>query len=237
MFLPDQDIQAICYLYKEGDEKNKVFLTADKLYVVHKKRTFEFELENIKGFGFNIRKLMAPLITGGIMTSLSLATIFRNVFNPYVVTFTFLAGLLLFYYGWTGQLFFTVTTRIKDYDFSVPGASDNMKAFISFLMTSGLIGKKAPGRTATFFVALEKEIWEKYKDGSGIVPLPAEKRRLYTRNQVRDQKYEKIVFIEIDPLKTRNGVRYLKDPATGKLLPFLMGDLNREAIVGLEAKG
>jgi len=236
MAVSGDDIQAVCYLYKEGDEKNKALLTADKLYIIHRKRPFEFELANIKGFSFNVRKLMAPLITGGVTASLSFVALFKDVFDPYVVAFTLTTGLLLFYYGWTGQLVFTVSTRIKDYDFSIPGITDNLKAFTGFLTGMSLIGRKAGSQPLTFFVFMKKEEWSKARDHAGDILLHPKPFRLYTRDQAINRRGNDVA-IEIDPLKTNHGVKYIRNPRTGRLAPHLMGDLNRDAIVRVEESG
>lgn len=227
------NIQAICYLYKEGDEKNKALLTANRLYIVHRKRTFEFELLNIKGFSFNTRKLMAPLIVGGITASLSFVALSRDVFDPYIIAFTLTLGLLLFYYGWTGQLVFTISTNIKDYDFSVAGISENLKAFTGFLTRMELIGRKAGSQTLTFFIILERTEWLRVKDLPGDIPIDPKPIRLFTRDQAINNRGD-IVSIEIDPLKTSSGVKYLHHPAAGEMAPHLMGDLNRDAIVRVD---
>jgi hypothetical protein len=228
------DILALCYLYKDGDEKNKALLTKDRLYVVHHKRIHEYDLENIKNLGFNHRKIMMPLIFGGIMASLSLVAVFKGVFNPYVVISLLMLGLGLFYYGWTGQLYFTVTTKIKDYDFSVPSPTENLKAFIAFVIDSGLMGRKAEDRRMSFYLILDRNVWESQSIESGTIVLPEKPFKAFLRRELPRREINNAAIIEFNPLKANVEVRFINDSSSGKLSPYLMGDIARASVVRVE---
>jgi hypothetical protein len=230
----DDDVLALCYLYKEGDEKNKVLLSTEKLYVVHRRRIHEYELENIKDLGFNHRKIMMPLIVGGIMASLSMVAIFKDVFNPYIVMSMVMAGLGLFYFGWTGQLFFTVTTKIKDYDFSIPAPTENLKAFIEFILDAGLLGRRADGGKLSFYLVFDRQFWESQQEKPGTIKLPEKPFRAYLSKQLHRKDLKDVAIVEFAPLKAHAEVRFLKDPSNGKLRPYVMDDISREAVVRVE---
>jgi hypothetical protein len=228
----DGDIIAVCFLYKDGDENNKALLSTEKLYVTHKKRTHEYELGNIKDISFNHRKLMMPLIVGGIMASLGMVAVFRDYFNPYIVVSTILIGLSLFYWGWTGQLVFTVHTKIKEYDFSIPSISDNLNSFTNFLIESGILGRRQGGKIS-YYLAIDKNVWNSQPNDSSKIILPDKPYRAYLFKNFSTHTINNSAVIEFDPLLAKVEIRYLKDPQSGKLVPFVMGDIDKKAVLNV----
>lgn len=223
------EIKAFCYLYREGDEKNKALLTDEKFYVIHNKRIFEFQVENITNLSVNLRKLMLPLIIGGILSSFSLIAIFKDIFNPYVVLITLLSGLLALYTGWTGQWNFTVETRIKEYDFSIPSITDNLKVFIDFF-------NQFKFQAPQIFLVVPKSWWRQPTNDQEWIELPERPCKGYTLEQldrIKGQLKGKVI-LHIDPYKAGAEIKFIKDEVSLELHPFIMNDLNRTAIFKTE---
>ncbi len=229
----DAEYLALCYLLKEGDENNKVLLSREKLFVHHRKQVHPFDLAHIQSLEITHRKIMIPLIVGGIMASLGGIALFKDIFDPYMVLITIISGLGLFYLGWAGQLCFTVTTNIKDYDFSISTISDNLREFIIFINESGLLGTKITGEIS-FFMIVDKTFWEQDKIENNKFTLPELPFRIYLPKQLPQKAHPQKIILQIDPLKTNAEVRFLKDPNSGRLYPYLMDNIDKTSITVFE---
>ncbi|MGK7395462.1 MAG: hypothetical protein ACNS62_12875 [Candidatus Cyclobacteriaceae bacterium M3_2C_046] len=231
----DAPVKAICYLGLMNDERNKVYLTEKQLIVIKGGKPSRFDLSIVEYLSFNLRKLMLPFITGGILFTFSLISVVKNFFNPYLVLITLMTGFFLMYLGWMGQKVFSVQTNIKAFDFSIPDVSENLKAFVQF--TNGFLKtlhQKKSHEQRMFYLVLPGELWQTLKS--------KDKYRIYfghkfTKGFTYNQMQLKVrnipvdyMRITIDPFLLDSEVRFLKGANDQELFPYFTDGMNQSAI-------
>jgi uncharacterized protein (DUF952 family) len=130
---PGEYVDIECFYGKESNENYRAYLTNKHLVLRRKKHWHYFPLENIVNLNYKERKLLFPLLMGGIVVPFSLLLIFRNIFHSWTVLILLFAGLLSFYFGWAGRKSLTITTIIKDYDIFVDEENPNLHKFLDLV--------------------------------------------------------------------------------------------------------
>lgn len=131
---PENDTWAVCYLRKDGDEKNLLKLDRRFLTVVKNGKTQKFHLNELRSASKNHRKLLLPIILGGIISPFALLVIYQNVFPPLLVMTLFFIGLLLLYLGWTGSDILSIhMENDKEEQIFIRVLPDQVLKFMNFL--------------------------------------------------------------------------------------------------------
>ncbi|WPP47943.1 DUF952 domain-containing protein [Catalinimonas niigatensis] len=229
---------AIAYLQQAEDKENKCTLTSERLMVVYRGNINSFDRHHIKALDFNKRRLLLPLVSGGIMAPLSLLTIFLNLYNPWPLMFILFLGMALFYLGWQQHPVLTVTDSVKEHDFFLKEISPNLSAFVSFARQLIFQG------SSLMFYPLPLEEWEAIENQEECRPQELEEKaflRLMNPQQLarwRQQKRDEVaayVILHIDPLKVKANILYeTTERGSQELYAHLYGSINREAIVKTE---
>lgn len=117
----------------EGDNDNKIYISADQLLVIRKQKRRTFLLSELAALKTETKKMLFPLITGGILTPFSFLSFFVNLSLPWLHLISILGGMLLFYLGWTGKTVLTLAFKNgEELNFYLPSISKNLEAFIDF---------------------------------------------------------------------------------------------------------
>jgi hypothetical protein len=83
---------------------SKLFLklTDKQVRIVHKRKRKEIPLRYLQGISLEFKRLMLPLIIGGIIWPLSIVGLFSHYLTIFTGMAFLMTGLLLFYYGYRG---------------------------------------------------------------------------------------------------------------------------------------
>lgn len=228
---------AIAYLQQAEDQENKCMLTSQRLMVVYRGNLSSFERHHIKNLSFNERRLLLPLVIGGIMAPLSLLAIFLNLYNPWPLMFILFLGLALFYLGWQQHPVFTVTDSVKDHDFFLKNISPNLSAFVTFARQLIFQGE------SLLFYTLPLEEWQAAVGQEEISPEMLREKDfllLMSRQQLARWRQQKrsiaaYIILHIDPLKIKANIRYeTTERGSPELYAHIYGGIDREAIVKTE---
>lgn len=243
--LPKETPIAICFLEKENDKDNQCLITENFLSLTRKGKISTFHLEDIHQITFSKRKLMLPLITGGIFAPLSVIAISENIFNPWGILIWFMINLLLIYYGWIGYHAFTINFKGFHRDFPIKAKSTNLKAFSAFVNEYLLKKKRRSDEIINpVFYITEREKWEVIKEDIEYSPPSIQKEgfiHLCDKNQVEVvinryyQDKENLLLLHIDPLKLKHELRYDHVDDNQSLYPHLYGPLNLNAVIKAES--
>lgn len=133
MHIEGEPVVALCYIKKAGDTRNVCYLTRENLFVRFKNKLTTFSNNNILGITFEHKILLLPLITGGIITPLSIHALLHSYTNPWLLLSLMIIGLILMYFGWEGSSTITVKNSVKDYDFFIKQPTANLRAFAEFV--------------------------------------------------------------------------------------------------------
>ena len=136
-FFDRNNAKAFVYLLSESDNKNKIYVSEDKLLVIRKSVAKVYSLSDLSRLKTETKKMLFPLIVGGILTPFAFVSFFVNLFMPWIHLISILGGILLFYLGWAGKSVLTII--YKDGDELIcylPSVSKNLQAFIDFINLS-----------------------------------------------------------------------------------------------------
>lgn len=92
-----------CYLRKKGDDQHCLYLTCRKLIIQFKGRQQVFDLHQIKGIRVVPKKLIVPLVAGGIGTCFSMLAMSMGWYHYYLNLFSIFGFFALMYLGWIGK--------------------------------------------------------------------------------------------------------------------------------------
>ncbi|MBX2842125.1 MAG: hypothetical protein KTR26_10150 [Flammeovirgaceae bacterium] len=127
------------WLEKEKNSLGKYFLnygefielTENELIIFRDKKIHFFPLNKIKPLEINFKYFIIPLITGGIVTPLSLVAFFNNFLPRWPGIAFIFVGAMLIYYGMKGSYQITIETGNDHYSFFVDENNPKLEAFIA----------------------------------------------------------------------------------------------------------
>ncbi len=202
----ENEAWAVCYLSREGDAKNKCTLTRDEFLITRKARLYHYPVSQIQTVYLEKRKLLLPVIVGGILSPLSLLAIYENMFPPGILLPLFFAGLFMLYYGWSGAMALIIQTSARVYYIFMPNDTDHLTRFIAFSNTLIKSFNETTGEFY-FYVLLSD------KNHRNISDLPEDREEyiLYTQKEIMDYAFsansDDTVVLTIVPLKLSNQVK------------------------------
>jgi len=123
-----------CYLGKMNDESNKCILFPEHLVIVKNGKESIFPLEEDLSIEFDRKKWMLPLITGGVVGSLTLVAIFKGLFYSWYSLFLLVIAALIFYVGIEGSHFLIVRIGKVTVNFPIRSDSERIRKFIELTL-------------------------------------------------------------------------------------------------------
>ena len=225
--------RAFCYLYKQGDERNKCALTVTNLIITHKGTETNYLLKDLNHVKFHEKKLLLPLIVGGIIASLGLTANLSGYYNPWLTMSVSIAGIYLFYYGWSDTWTLTLDTSLGNKDYYLRGVSLNLKAFVSYLNYLLLEETDGFNEYSKFYYLSKYVDWEHISSLQlSLNPQKVEIKLLtYDQMLMMNAKLtEEEILLMIDPDKINGEIRFQIDKASGYLFPYINEEIPFEAI-------
>lgn len=187
-------IIATCYLHEHGNEQNKLLLSAEHLQFRHQGRLRVFVLDHLRRLSFNHRKLMLPLVLGGITGSLSLVAIFKTQYNPWLMLSLMVGGLLAAYIGYQGSWVLTIEEDKNYTDYYLSSISDNLRAFVAYANT--FTSRQPKG---VLYLPLSPEEWSAAQQQAFMeVQSP---RRLYYLQEISQLPPTSTVIVPVNSLQ------------------------------------
>ncbi len=226
------DAKAIVYLYKAGNQKNKMILFENYLMVIYKGNKNTFRLEDIDLLYFTRHKILIPIVVGGIIASFALIAIFVSYYSPLLVISIFITGVLVLYLGYNGEDVLVVDLKTRQDHFPLRLVTANLKAFVHFLNKFLKAGE-------------DKFRWYIYVPvykGDGTFaeqenyPLQA---FTYEQMQKQNMKIEgnfNKTFVALDPFQLRSEVKFEIPAGENELYPMIYGAINQDAMVNIEVE-
>ncbi len=239
----EEQIKALCFLYKENDQQNRCLLGENSLKVIYRSREYYFDLSTIKNITFETRKLMFPLIFGGVSSTFIIISILKNLFNPWISLTILVASLAISYFGWAGTNVLTIKEKGHQNDFMLKHVSINMKAFIRYVNRILSFKRGVLTKSAMFIYHITtREHWEKaiganeYSHASlnddGFIHA-SDKEDVLITAELYFKELEDLVLLAIDPEKVTSPIKYEVVPERNSLFPHIFGPINLEAIVAI----
>lgn len=233
-FFDRDKAKAIVYLLAEGDTKNKVLISDDQLLVIRKNKKEYLALADLSLLKSESKKMLFPLILGGIITPFAFLSYFVNLFHPWIHLLSIMSGMFLFYYGWVGKSAFSIVFKNGDeLNFYLPAISNNLQAFIAFVNT---LLKKTDDSGLRNLLYFEVEF--KYEDLLVGKDEKSKNHQLFplfgfTYDQFKNagtSMYDRKVFA-INPTEAGREIKFDFDLKTKVMRPKLEGPVLENSIV------
>jgi hypothetical protein len=225
---------AIAYLYRADDQDNKCMLTTKRLVVVYEGKVFSLEREHIRSVDFEQRRLLLPLVSGGIIAPFSLLAIFLNLYNLWYLMLLFFLGLLLFYLGLQQQPTLSIRDSVKSHDFFLREITPNLRAFVNFSR------QLLFGRQSLLYLPLKSTEWQVLKHRDKIAPASLEREgsfRLLNQEQLEQWKRREKggtaawVILHIQPLEAATEFYYRQSEDSPELYAYAQQAISARAII------
>lgn len=195
---------ATCYLHKAGNERHKIWLSRQHLQLLYHGRHRVFELGQVSHLAFNQRKLMLPLVGGGIAATLSLVAIFKTYASPWLMLSLLVAGVLIAYLGYQGSWVLTVHEHKYHQDFFLKGITPNLRAFVNYANT--FTGLQPPG---LLYLPLSQSEWEQASQNPFYVLH--ENKRLCFRHEIGSIPPHLSVIVPVNSLDENIRLQWVAD--------------------------
>jgi hypothetical protein len=225
-FFDFDSARARVFLHREGDQKSMALLSDSGLLVIYKGKRHLFHTENLKECRAEDKKLLFPLIVGGIMAPFAFLSFLIHPMQPWIHFVSIVTGLILLYHGWTGKPAMVILLKNKEeVIFYLSSISMNLQAFMDFAnmmispgnqqLFSSLIYIEWPGEIDSLFNFDQPR--------STIFPLYG-----YTYQQLSTRKEPNENLIAIDPMQSGREIKFEYDSATRLFRPQIDGPLRPE---------
>ena len=233
-FFDQEKAKAFVYLLSEGDNKNKAIISDDQVLVIRKNQRQLFSFKSISSLKSEYKKLLFPLILGGIVAPFAFLSYFANFFLPWIHLVGILGGMFLFYTGWLGKSSFTIVFKNGDeLNYYLPAISKNLQAFIYFVNTL-LVDTRDPGLRDLLFFEIEKEnediLFGNEENIDNQIQFPIVG---FTYRQLTDmdKSFYGDKLLAINPTKAGREIKFMYDLRTNQMRPKLEGPVLEEAKV------
>lgn len=208
-----EKVIATCPLGSDTREE-KLWLTEEYIQLLYRGQLKVFNLTDVRRLSFNHRKLMLPLIAGGITATLSLVAVFKLNYNPWLTLSLLVAGCMATFIGYRGSWVLTIQEDRFHSDFYLKGISPALRSFIQYAGT--FIGHQPKGILYLTFSHEERRSFR-----NDYVVLAAEKR-LYFREEISHISASALSVVPVNSLAPTVHISWKTDPQTGNILPFLL---------------
>ncbi|MEM7549103.1 MAG: DUF952 domain-containing protein [Bacteroidota bacterium] len=211
-------------------------VVTDEFFIVEKKGASQYHPRSfIKEIKLNNKKLLMPLVSGGILSSLSLVSIIVGVYNPWGVLISFSLGLAVLYYGYRGRSFLVVEEVKNDGNYLLYEATATIRAFVNYVNTEWIKRKH-------FFIyhLCTQNQWNTQKD-SVWYEDPSLKTERFIHACLEDQikgvknrffsGQNDLLLLKIDPHKVNAEVRFESAKDVEDVFPHIYGKINKNSII------
>ncbi len=203
----------------------------DQLVVIRNGKRDIFPLDKIITIKPDNKKLLLPLILGGVVAPFAFLSYFANLFHPWLHLILILLGMYSFYEGWSGRAVCTISLgHGNERHFYLPEISKNLQAFMDYV--NSLKSESSPLSRLLFF-----EVEEKGKDALFSIDKHETKGPFfpwigYTFSQYKLLKKPSQThdFVAIDPSRAGREIKFEYNQSTKQMQPKLDGPIKKDAL-------
>ena len=218
-------------MFAEGDRDNMVYVSHQHILVIRKGKRHTFRLDHLRSISTSTKKLLLPVLLGGIITPFAFVSFFVNLFLPWVHLVMILGGMALFYVGMMGMQELSIVSRGgEEHNFGLNRISKNLIAFNEFINHSFLNPTNSPFAKLIFFDLPTDEqdqlLGRTNANSKASWPLFG-----YTYNQALQANKNLSEFIVIDPSRAGAEVKFEFDLQTDQLRPCVREAVASDSVV------
>ncbi|MFA0960716.1 hypothetical protein AB9P05_02810 [Roseivirga sp. BDSF3-8] len=193
------------YLLKEGDERNRILFTNQRLIVFRHGKLSTYSRANLSHISMEHKKLLAPLIGGGIAGGLTLFAIFKGIAASSLAIIILILCSYLFYLGIKGSPALLVHhgfgRQISTDLILIPNKSEGTNGFIGYVNRQLIMREEQP-----LYLSITNKQWELLLSQGGLVPSDD-----YFTLSKEPEKESSQIQLRLIPEKLEKEVRYEKN--------------------------
>lgn len=210
------------FLNRDDDHRNCIYLTDEVLIVRIKNRNNEYALEHIQRLNWEQKKLIVPIVVGGLMSSFSTIAYMNDFLHPLLLLSLFIGGIFLTYFGLEGLNALTVIL-VKSQEHYFVKKTEHVMEFVRFF-NSFLRNKSS----FSYYTTIGTNLWGHVQSSGKL--LVKEKLALETKKPV---SHPERVILRLDHINFPNLIYYLKNDQ-GQLKPYVIKDVPLEAVTRVD---
>lgn len=224
---------AKCYIKKEDDDANMLYFDTRMLVMRSGGVSHRFALSAKITLTITHKKLMLPILFGGLVGCFTLISIWQNLFLPILILLLFLAAMGAFYYGWMGNFFLEITQFKTTINFPILKNPQNIQQFIEFFHQY-----QSDMQLKPLYHVATKSQWEAHQHGpfythssletDGFIHAATEKQLPYVLSHFFSPLQE-VVILEIDTLQLGSPIKY-EGIQEAHIYPHIYGKISTDAI-------
>lgn len=218
--LPENTV-AYCPIKAQKDYDNVCVLTSEALIITKRGSFKTYLLSNVNEIAIKHKKMLFPIVVGGIIGTLFFVALFNFVFSFWLSLSISGLGFALFYYGIQGSATISIKTRMKEYDHFIGSANQPLQLFVQFL-SKEVISTNSPD--LCFYLPLTRNEWNNQKDSGQIIIH--DKTILLTSSQVKSDFTDVLLKIIVKKLNAKISIE-IKD---GTIHPVISENINLDAV-------
>lgn len=228
-FFDLEKVRARVFLLKSDDKKNQAFLSDEKLMVIRNGKKYLFSINEIALLASETKKMLMPLLVGGVLAPFSFLSYFTNIFHPLLHLLFTLTGLLLFYVGWVGKHTLTIKKKKGDEDFIfLPGITRNLKAFIDYTNTQ--LNSRSYAQLADLVFISREDIDVGTLTGFAEASQAFTPVKGFTYHQMIRHRKNFDDYFAIDPILAGREIKFEYDRGIDELRPCIDHPVRKEAV-------
>ncbi|WP_420583344.1 DUF952 domain-containing protein [Reichenbachiella sp.] len=233
-----QPVLLKCYLGKSEDAQNMLLLYDQTLVVIFKGKRSDFLLTNIKSLVVSRKKLIIPLVIGGIGTCLSWLALSLGWYHYQSNLFLVFLFFAWMYYGFLGKDGLELMEGKERHVFLIRANQFVLNTFINFVEARRF--QSPSSQESISFHLATKTSWEEQEQSTLYThPSLQEEGFIHTSyiSELRTsyEKYfnpnDELVLLGIDLAKVEVEVKINDVKSRNALFPHIYGRLNKSAIV------
>ena len=235
-------ILAKCFLSQSGDRQNMLILYCDKLIIIFKGKSMEFPLSTIKSLTIGRKKLIIPLVAGGIGTCLSWLALSLGWYHYQTNLFIVMLFFGWMYYGFLGKDGLELMEGKERHVFLIKANHFVLNSFLKFVKER--IHTFYPKKDSLCFHLAHKKDWEKqelslYYKHSSLESEGFIHASYHSELMTSYEKYflpdDDLILLIIDLSKVEVEVKINHVTQRNADFPHIYGKLNKSAILSLKS--
>ena len=230
-----------CFLLSSGDVNNQLILTHDKLIIIYKGKSQVFYRSNILKFELTRKKLIIPLIIGGIGTSMAMIAMSMGWYHRQLNLIVMFCFFGIMYYGFNGKDALELFEKGHSNIFLLNKVTSSIPVFINFFNASQAL-QSYTSQNFIYHLADPKE-WENqlnnvdFKveslDKEGFIHASTANQVEATYNRYYGHK-DSMVLLTIVPDFLSTELKYEFSEDRNESFPHIFGAINKTAIIRLQ---
>jgi uncharacterized protein (DUF952 family) len=225
---------AQCYLSEDNDTKNTIHFDERTIVIRSRGAVNRFDLKTPTVLAIEDKKLMLPLIFGGLGACFLLLMLWHNLFDPTPILVMFMASLVGVYFGWQGSTMLIVYQNGNPFSLPLRTKTENLQKFTDFFNDY----QKGFQNKLIYHIAYKPD-WEaqvselsffaESLNSEGFIHA-VEKHQINGVLQRFFDEAENLIILEINALLLEKPLKYESATNTSELYPHIYGKINKTAV-------